>query len=200
MKSEILKYLGLKDANSVDEYTNSLIDKALLEVGQQSGFKYIYEKFNEPLPFMKDVSGYQDYLGGSPFLLCATTLGVQIDRYIQRLQLKDMAFATVFDAAASVFLETKADEFEKNLGFGNLGFRFCPGYSGTSFIDNQEIAKILNAEKIGITFLESGLMVPLKSMVGIIKIGKDVKKSCDGCAAEGDCSFRKNGTYCYANV
>ena len=103
MKSEILKYLGLKDANSVDEYTNSLIDKALLEIEQQSSFKYIYEKFDKPLPFMKDVSGYQDYLGGSPFLLCATTLGVQIDRYIQRLQLKDMAFATVFDAAASVF-------------------------------------------------------------------------------------------------
>lgn len=200
MKSEILKYLGLKDANSVDEYTNSLIDKALLEVGQQSGFKYIYEKFNEPLPFMEDVSGYQDYLGGSPFLLCATTLGVQIDRYIQRLQLKDMAFATVFDAAASVFLEAKAYEFERNLEFGNLGFRFCPGYSGTSFIDNQEIARILNAERIGITFLESGLMVPLKSMVGIIKIGGNVKKSCDGCAAEGDCSFRRNGTYCYGNA
>lgn len=199
LKSEILKYLGLKDANSVDEYTNSLIDKALLEVERQSNFKYIYEKFDEPLPFMKDVSGYQNYLGDSPFLLCATTLGVQIDRYIQRLQLKDMAYATVFDAAASVFLEMKADEFEKNLKFGNLGFRFCPGYSGTSFIDNQEIVRLLKAEKIGITFLESGLMVPLKSMVGVIKIGENVKKSCDGCAAKGDCGFRKNGTYCYRN-
>lgn len=199
MRSEILKYLGLKDANSVDEYTNSLIDKALTEVKQQANFKYIYEKFDEPLPFMEDVSGYQNYLGGSPFLLCATTLGIQIDRYIQRLQLKDMAYATVFDAAASIFLETKADEFEKNLEFGNLGFRFCPGYSGTSFIDNQEIAKMLNAEKIGITFLESGLMVPLKSMVGIIKIGKKVKKSCDGCVAKSDCGFRRNGTYCYRN-
>ena len=199
LKSEILKYLGHKDANFVDEYTNSLIDKALTEVEQQANFKYIYEKFNEPLHFMKDVSGYQNYLGDSPFLLCATTLGVQIDRYLQRLELKDMAYATVFDAAASVFLETKADEFERNFEFGNLGFRFCPGYSGTSFTDNQEIAKILNAEKIGITFLESGLMVPLKSMVGIIKIGKNVKKSCDGCAAKDDCGFRKNGTYCYRN-
>ncbi|MCQ2309820.1 MAG: hypothetical protein MJZ78_07585 [Bacteroidales bacterium] len=199
LKSEILKYLGHKDANSVDEYTNSLIDRALLEVEQQSKFKYIYEKFDEPLPFMKDVSGYQNYLGDSSFLLCATTLGVQIDRYLQRLELKDMAYATVFDATASVFLEAKADEFEKNLEFGNLGFRFCPGYSGTSFIDNQEIAKILNAEKIGITFLESGMMIPLKSMVGIIKIGENARKSCDGCAAKCDCGFRKNGTYCYKN-
>lgn len=199
MKKEILKYLGHKDANSVDEHTNSLIDKALLEVEQQSKFKYIYEKFDEPQLFMKDISGYQSYLEDSPFLLCATTLGVQIDRYIQRLQLKDMAYATVFDATASVFLETKADEFERNFEFENLGFRFCPGYSGTSFIDNQEIAKILKAERIGITFLESGLMVPLKSMVGIIKIGKKVKKSCDGCVAKCDCSFRRNGTYCYGN-
>ncbi len=199
LKSEILKYLGYKNANAVDECVNSLIDKALLEVEQQSGFKYIYEKFDEPLPFMKDVSGYRDYLNGSSFLLCATTLGIQIDRYIQRLQLKDMAYATVFDAAASVFLETKADEFEKNLEFGNLGFRFCPGYSETSFIDNHEIAKILKAEKIGITFLDSGLMVPLKSMVGIVKIGKNVKKSCDGCVAKENCGFRKNGTYCYRN-
>lgn len=199
MRCEILKYLGHKATNAVDEYTNSLIDKALVEVEQQSNFKYIYEKFDKPLPFMKDVSGYNDYLQDSPFLLCATTLGVQIDRYIQRLQLKDMAYATVFDAAASIFLETKADEFEKNLEFRNRGFRFCPGYSGTSFVDNQEIARILKAEMIGITFLESGLMVPLKSMVGIIKIGNNVKKSCDGCAANGNCHFRKNGTYCYRN-
>jgi len=200
MKSEILKYLGCKATNAVDEYTNSLIDKALREVEQQSNFKYIYEKFDEPLAFMNDISGYKDYLEDSPFLLCATTLGVQVDRYLQRLQLKDMAYATIFDAAASIFLEAKADEFEKNLEFGNRGFRFCPGYSGTSFLDNQEIAKILKAEKIGITFLESGLMVPLKSMVGIIKIGNNVKKSCDGCVAKGNCGFRKNGTYCYRNA
>jgi len=200
MKSEILKYLGYKATNVVDEYTNSLIDKALHEVEQQSNFKYIYEKFDDTLPFMKDISGYQDYLEDSPFLLCATTLGIQIDRYLQRLQLKDMAYATIFDATASIFLEAKADEFEKKLEFGNLGFRFCPGYSGTSFLDNQEIAKVLKAEKIGITFLESGLMVPLKSMVGIIKIGNNVKKSCDGCAAKGSCGFRKNGTYCYRNA
>lgn len=206
MKSEILKYLGYKATNAVDEYTNSLIDKALREVEQYSNFKYIYEKFDEPLPFMKGISGYQDYLEDSPFLLCATTLGVQVDRYLQRLQLKDMAYATIFDAAASIFLETKADEFEKNLEFGNRGFRFCPGYSGTSFLDNQEIAKILKAEKIGITFLESGLMVPLKSMVGIIKIQvatrqalppHNEKESCDNCAANENCNFRKNGMFCY---
>lgn len=199
MKSEILKYLG-NNALSVDEYTNSLIDKALIEVEAYSNFKYVYEKFDEPLPFMQNISGYQSYLQGSPFLLCATTLGIQIDRYIQRLQLKDMAYATVFDATASIFLETKADEFEHNLGIKNLGYRFCPGYSGTSFIDNQEIVKLLKAEKIGISFLESGLMIPLKSMVGIVKIGNNVKKSCDNCAAKINCGFRKNGTYCYKNA
>ncbi|MGN0032643.1 MAG: hypothetical protein ACI358_02535 [Candidatus Limimorpha sp.] len=196
MRKEILKYLGYTTDSIVDDKVMSLVDKAVNEVGNQSCFRYIFKKFDSPLPFMNEVSAYHDYLKGAPFLLCASTLGVQIDRYLQRLQLRDMAYAAIFDAAANAFLEHSSDEFEKNLDMP-LDFRFCPGYSGTPFSDNRVIAKALKAENIGITFLDSGLMVPLKSMMGIVRIGEKRVKNCFECVAKDSCRFRDNGTFCY---
>ena len=58
-------------------------------------------------------------------------------------------------------------------------------------------ADALNAENIGISFLDSGLMVPLKSMMGIIKIGEKRAKKCLDCVASDNCRFRNNGTFCF---
>ena len=196
MKQEILKYLGYSADAIVDDNVLSLMDNALREVENQACFRYVYKRFDTPLPFMNKVAAYRDYVGDSPFLLCASTLGVQIDRYLQRLQLKDMAYAAIFDATANAFLEHASNEFEKRLDI-SLDFRFCPGYSGTSFADNKEIADALNAENIGISFLDSGLMVPLKSMMGIIKIGEKRAKKCLDCVASDNCRFRNNGTFCF---
>lgn len=201
MKQNILKYLGYQVDSVVDERTNLLIDKALYEVEAISEFKYIYRRFEKPLPFMSHPAYLQYFQTeeiSEAYLLVATTLGIQIDRYLQRLTLQDMAYAAIFDTAANVCLETKADEYEKSLEYKNLGFRFCPGYGGTPLTDNQEIARLIRADRIGISFLQSGLMVPLKSMVGIVKIGDAALKTCEGCVAQGSCGYRKRGTFCYS--
>lgn len=197
MKGEILKYLGYTNGFTPDEATSQLIDKALQLVAELSSFKYIYAEYETPLPFMNH-KAYQEYLSGSKgFLLCATTLGIEIDRKLKRLQLQDMAFAVIFDAAASVYLETKADEFEHNLPYQELGFRFCPGYSGTPLCHNRVIAECLHSEQIGISFMNSDLMLPMKSMVGIIKIGGSTPKDCGECVAKSECVYRKRGIRCY---
>lgn len=201
MKSDILQQLGYSADIISDIQTNEWIDRALQEVGKIAVFKYTYQRFNTLLPFLQHPA-YLEYLQHdstetTDYLLVATTLGIQIDRHLQRLQLSDMAYATVFDAAANVFLEHKANEFEADLPLQPLDYRFCPGYRGTSFTDNRLIAAELHAERIGITFLDSGLMVPLKSMVGIVRVGTRQRKCCDGCAALKSCGFRKRGMRCY---
>ena len=116
---------------------------------------------------------------------------------MKRLQMEDMAYAVVFDATAGVWIERKADEFEKTLPYPSLGFRFCPGYQGTPLEDNIKIANLVKANKIGISFLNSGLMIPMKSMTGIVRIGGDGRKSCKGCVAAEACAYRRRGTTCY---
>ena len=199
MEKLVLKQLGYPADTTADDAVIEQVRRALHEVEQQANFQYVYAQYDKPLDFLAENEGYQQYLAGAEgFLLCATTLGVQVDKYLKRLQMTDMSYAVVFDAAASVFLENAADKYEAALPFSNLSYRFCPGYAGTPLQDNRTIAEILHADRIGITFLDSGLMVPMKSMVGIIKIGDTSRKSCTGCVASINCSFRQHGTTCWS--
>ena len=198
MRLEILKYLGYQRDTVADAHTEQLMDRALEEMQQLSEFKYVYASYDYPQGFMLDNQVYMNYLHGSDgYLLCATTLGIAVDRRLKRLQMEDMAYAVVFDATAGVYLEKKADEFEKSLPYSSLGYRFCPGYAGTPLEDNAKIAALVKANKIGISFLDSGLMLPMKSMTGIVRIGGESRKSCKGCVALPACSFRKRGETCY---
>lgn len=193
----VLRYLRYTPGAVVSEAVQQQVERALAEVQELSTFKYIYAQHVEPMDFM-NTPAYQDYMSGAEgYLLCATTLGVQVDRRIRRLQLIDMSYSLIVDAAASAYLECCADEFEYNLPFENLGFRFCPGYGGTSLQDNRVIAEQLNVGQIGITFLDSNLMMPMKSMLGIVRIGGGSAKNCSRCVVRENCSYRRNGTRCY---
>ena len=195
----ILRYLGYPDDATPDMQTAQLLQKALREVENIAQFQYRFAQFSQPFDFMLQHESYLQYMHKrTEFLLIATTLGVQIDRFLERLQQIDMGYAVIFDATASVYLENKADEFEATLPYPHRGFRFCPGYGGTPLMDNQKIGAILKAEKIGITFLDSGLMIPLKSMTGIICLSdEEISTNCSHCVAKNSCAFRERGTTCW---
>lgn len=199
MIRQILKYLGYGE-NTPDDKTMNLINECIAEVKAISKFKYIYQQYDEILPFLLENENYLNYLSGAKgYLLCATTLGIEIDIKTRLYHVSDPTKALIFDAVASAYIEDAADEYERNLPYEDKSYRFCPGYQGTSFLDNQIIAKYLNIEKyLGINFLESGLMVPLKSMVGIVALGTNKKQSCQGCIFQGKgCKYQKEGLTCY---
>lgn len=124
------------------------------------------------------------------------TLGALIDNKIKYYSKTNLTKCLVFDACASAYLEYKSDEYEKTLA-NNLTYRFCPGYQGSSIEDIKYIFDILKPEKIGLELLESNLMIPQKSMAGIIGIGKNIDKSCKNCILEGNCKYVKEGMKCY---
>lgn len=196
---EILKHLGgPAKASDADESLRALVDRAVAEVERQAEFRYVHAHFTAVPEFLMQQDAYTRYLAGAEsVVLCATTLGSPLDRYIRRLQVSDMAFAVVVDAAASVLLERWADDFERQLPYQPLGFRFCPGYEGTPLADNRAIARCVHAETIGITFLDSNLMLPSKSMTGFMKVGAPAAKTCRGCLLAGHCTYRAKGTTCY---
>ncbi len=200
MKNLILKYLGYKNFK-YDEVIDKLIDDIIKEVIQLANFKYTYLEFKEVMPFLNENQVYLDYLKGSnSYLLCATTLGSEIDKKIKYYMFNDPTKAVIMDAVASARLEYMADDFEKNLKYKNLSYRFCPGYSDTNLDDNKKIAKILDAnKKIGIEILDTNLIIPQKSMVGIIAVGTNKEKNCKNCIMNKDCKFLKGGSPCYKN-
>ena len=91
------------------------------------------------------------------------------------------------------------DRYEETLGFDNRTYRACPGYGDFPLEFNKRIAILLDIpRKIGVTITPNNLLIPQKSMLGLIGIGSDKrKKSCGNCVMKEDCPFRKRGQRCY---
>ena len=195
MKDEILRYLGYKN-NDCDEEIGSLIDDCLKELDKISNFSYVYLRSNEPYDFLNK----KDYInlleGSKEFILCATTLGYEVDKKIKYYLATNKLRALVLDACASVYLVDKADKFEEQFGKDRT-FRFCPGYENTPLSDNKEILRLLKDVKPKVSTLDSLMLSPNKSMVGIIGIGVKKEKNCNTCMFNNRCSYRKENTLCF---
>ncbi|MBQ3252936.1 MAG: hypothetical protein IJA65_00130 [Acholeplasmatales bacterium] len=191
----VYNYLGFKNIeknNDIDE----LINECLKEIESLSSFNYRYQEFDYILDFLNK-EPYLSFLNGcSGYYISVMTLGALIDNKIKYYSKTNLTKCLVFDACASAYLEYKSDEYEKTLA-NNLTYRFCPGYQGSSIEDIKYIFDILKPDKIGLELLESNLMIPQKSMAGIIGIGKNIDKSCKNCILEGNCKYVKEGMKCY---
>lgn len=189
-------YLGYRNIEPSKEI-DKLIDECLKEIEALAQFKYICEEFDYKLDFIKNNKAYLDFLDGTTsYYLVLMTLGKRIDdkcRYYSKIDMEKMV---VFDAVSSAYLEISSDEFEENFPNPHT-YRFCPGYQGTTTADIREIFKYLDHKKIGVEILDSNLMVPMKTMCGIVGIGKTINKSCRNCTLLGKCEYKKEGRTCY---
>ena len=195
MKDEILRYLGYKN-NDCDESISNLIDDCLKELDEISNFSYVYLRSNEAYDFLNK----KDYInlleGSKEFILCATTLGYDVDKKIKYYLATNKLRALVLDACASVYLVDKADKFEETFGHDRT-FRFCPGYENTPLSDNKIILELLKDVKPKVSTLDSLMLSPNKSMVGIIGLGVKKEKNCNTCMFNNRCSYRKENTLCF---
>ena len=195
MKDEILRYLGYKN-NDCDAELSILIDECIKELDNISNFSYVYLRSNEAYDFLNK----KDYInlleGSKEFILCATTLGYEVDKKIKYYLATNKLRALVLDACASVYLVDKADKFEEQFGKDRT-FRFCPGYGNTPLSDNKEILRLLKDVKPKVSTLDSLMLSPNKSMVGIIGIGVKKEKNCNTCMFNNRCSYRKENTLCF---
>ena len=195
MRDEILRYLGYKN-NDCEDDIKELIDDCLKELDKISNFSYVYLRSNEAYEFLNK----KDYInlleGSKEFILCATTLGYEVDKKIKYYLATNKLRALVLDACASVYLVDKADKFEEQFGKDRT-FRFCPGYENTPLSDNKIILELLKNVKPKVSTLDSLMLSPNKSMVGIIGIGVKKNKNCNTCMFNNRCSYRKENKLCF---
>lgn len=195
LRPQILNYLGFRGADK-DPNTERMIDACMDELEKIAQFRYLFKYFDSPPDFLKK-EPYRSFLSGSKgVIICAMTLGSQVDRLIKRLSVTDMVRGTVADCCASALIEHLSDQYEKTLG-QNLSYRFCPGYGGSDVSDLKYIFEILSPEKIGMSLSDSFFMLPSKSMAGIIAVEKHAEKSCANCFMATSCHYLKEGKRCY---
>ncbi len=89
----------------------------------------------------------------------------------------------IADAIGSIIAEKTADcmeialdEYIRNRGWKHTN-RFSPGYCGWHVSEQKKLFPLFpSAEPCGIRLTDSSLMLPIKSVSGVIGLGEDVRK------------------------
>ena len=133
--------------------------------------------------------------GSEAYALFIATIGEGYEDYVQRLKDGgDMVRTFIADALGSVVAEKCADCMEASLqqSIDKLGWhhtnRFSPGYCGWHVSEQQQLFPMFGGNTCGVRLNDSSLMLPIKSVSGIIGIGKKVRKLDYTC---GLCDFKQ---------
>lgn len=121
--------------------------------------------------------------GSEAYALFICTAGTAFEQYQQQLKDRgDMVCVFIADALGSVIAEKCADQMEVLLqtSIDKLGWhhtnRFSPGYCGWHVSQQQLLFPLFGGHTCGVTLTDSSLMVPIKSVSGIIGLGEKVRK------------------------
>ncbi len=128
------------------------------------------------------------------FVLFAVTAGSELSDYLEEAQKDDdMIRVYIADSIGSIIAERTADQMEKELadlifpeGFKHTN-RFSPGYCGWNVNEQHKLFSLLPPHICGITLTESSLMLPVKSVSGIIGVGNKVLRKEYKCSL---CSYK----------
>lgn len=139
--------------------------------------------------------------GSEGYALFTATAGRSFESYQEKLKQEgDMVKIYITDALGSILAEKTADLLEKALEKELAAKewkhtnRFSPGYCGWHVSEQQKLFSLFPVSNpCGIRLTPSSLMLPIKSVSGIIGLGKNVRKmeyTCGLCTFE-QCFRRK---------
>lgn len=135
--------------------------------------------------------------GSEAYVFFVATAGHGFDNWLQTLKRDgDIAKTYIADTMGSIIAEKTADamekELERTLAVSHPGWlhtsRFSPGYCGWHVREQQMLFSLFPVVKpCGVTLTDSSLMLPIKSVSGVIGLGEKARKldySCGLCTAE----------------
>ncbi len=129
--------------------------------------------------------------------LFTATAGMEFHNRLQELKREDnILLEFIADALGSVIAEGAAQLLNEHLSreAAKAGLKisnnYSPGYCDWSLQEQKKLFALLPEGITGITLTASSLMIPVKSVSGIIAVGSDVKRrpyGCDICTMK-DCA------------
>lgn len=191
MLKEALRYLGIR--GEADAETLRLLLECMETVQKVSSPKIVIRRFTPTqfAPYMEGEDIRAHLKGAREIALMAATLGIGVDTEIKKVQKVDMARAAGLNACAAALIEKFCDE---NMPDGVPGTgRFSPGYGDYPLTVQSKLLRAVGAEKIGITALESCILLPAKSVTAVVPLGKTMacpEIKCAGCK-KTDCLYRR---------
>lgn len=188
---EQMGYHDVEPDEMTQQETQAIVDDVRCWLRPQCCFLVARElpTFDMGKIILRQLRGSEAYA----FFIC--TAGVEYEDFQQRLKAEDdMVRVFIADALGSVIAEKCADEMEKRLqlSIDKLGWthtnRFSPGYCGWHVSEQQKLFPLFEGHTCGVILTDSSLMVPIKSVSGIIGVGKNVRRLDYTC---GLCTFEK---------
>lgn len=188
---EQMGYGGNTPSASVVEETKRIVE----EVSQLLRPQFCYVVLRQLPPFQLGKIITHQLRGSEAYACFICTSGQEFADYQQHLKQEgDMVKVFIADALGSVLAECCADCMEKSLqsSIDKLGWqhtnRFSPGYCGWHVSQQQLLFPLFNGATCGVQLTDSSLMLPIKSVSGIVGLGKDVRHLDYSC---GLCNYAK---------
>lgn len=192
--ADVYEQMGYHDAQP-DKATQQETAMILKEVSQWLRPQFSYFVVNKQPDFEMGNIILRQLRGSEAFALFICTSGLEFETYQQRLKEQgDMVRVFIADALGSVIAEKCADQMEKALqeSIDKLGWmhtnRFSPGYCGWHVSQQQLLFPLFQGHTCGVKLTDSSLMIPIKSVSGIIGLGEKVRKLEYTC---GLCDFKQ---------
>jgi len=183
-KQDVLPFLGITTAPSPQE--ENLIDICLHEIKQKAhpvGIWKTYEiKKFEPNNimlencslFLEGDNASEHFKTCEKITLLASTLGNEIDIFLQYLGQENPAHALVFDGIASAAIETFTEQMDTYLSsdIRHKGYfptaRFSPGYGDWPLKWQKEFLENIGGAEINLTTTPHFLLQPIKSVTAAL--------------------------------
>lgn len=180
--ADVYEQMGYRNATP-DEQTAAETQRLLDEVAAFLRPRFLYTVVSQLPAFQWGRIIDRQLQGSEAYALFVATSGTEYEAFQQRLLKEgDMVRVFVADALGSVIAEKTADRMEETLqqSIDKLGWhrtnRFSPGYCGWHVSQQQLLFPLFGVkEPCGIQLTDSSLMVPIKSVSGIIGLGHSVR-------------------------
>lgn len=208
-KNNIIEIIGY---NALPNQFENVLDEIIIESIRKTNIQAGYKIFNDYKPdqnneglsisnvfFKTDKIIISQLNKIEKVALFVATIGSDIEKWIKELNKKNEPLLSYLaDIVASEIVENVADILHdylkdkmKRMGL-NITNRYSPGYCNWNVAEQHKLFSLLPENFCEIKLTESALMIPIKSISGIIGIGKNAKWKdylCDKCGVK-DCTYR----------
>lgn len=212
-KDEVYRYLGYGKDQAPSAAISSLIDEMIAEAYrliQPSGFYRLVGivRGRKPLVILDDGLRISSELLSLVLSRCqqvaifVSTIGQRLENRVAQLMTdRQMLRATILDAVGSeaaektaCYLQDRVRELANSNG-AEITLRYSPGYCDWDITQQQVVFEAMDSAPIGVRLTEECLMLPRKSVSGIIGLGYFEKRRlrsspCRLCTQE-DCHSRR---------
>ncbi len=210
-RKEVYRYMGLR-GQIPDGELQRITEECIEELYKVAEPKYVYQFFSLTYRSEKELDfGFMQVTSANlsknlqdceQVAVMAATLGTGVDRLLRRYEVAAIAKCVILQAVAAALIESVCDVCQEEISraAAKKGYflrpRFSPGYGDFDIENQKAVIDVLQAPKrIGLTLMDSCMMVPTKSVTAVMGLSKKDtrchREGCEACTMK-QCAYRRN--------